>query len=406
LEFNLREVSCSGARHERDPSDDQKPDGAQTMIKISHAILHVFDLETGECDLSQRELDLDNRQARSFVQRHVRKLSASAESRHGEFSEGSRFAEVLGGYLAGWQDFIDLSCQVASYLYDELRRGDDATPTDVLVADFTDEPKPPKSKKSEVPVDGDLPWDDALTSPASMVEDDDGLDAAFEGRPRRRLAIVMLPRRQLFLHDERVEGGASFNDIVRHDSALPSPTQKVDTYALVDLSDLSIEFHDVERTIAGAKSFVIPDGLLQCSATASTSEMVNAVERIVEDVAEEHGMNPTVAVSRAKAFVTENAQRSETLPVEDVGEAAFADEPVVRERYEQVVRERDIPEAVPVRRAVATRMAKSHRIRTDTGIEITFPSEYAATSEFIEFVNAPDGTVSIELKKIGKIENR
>ena len=51
-------------------------------------------------------------------------------------------------------------------------------------------------------------------------------------------------------------------------------------------------------------------------------------------------------------------------------------------------------------------MTRNHKIRTDTGIEITFPAEYSQNPEFIEFTSAPNGLIQIELKNIGKIENR
>ena len=47
-----------------------------------------------------------------------------------------------------------------------------------------------------------------------------------------------------------------------------------------------------------------------------------------------------------------------------------------------------------------------YKIRTDTGIEISFPAEMGSNSEYIEFVNEPNGLISIELKNIGSIENR
>ena len=48
---------------------------------------------------------------------------------------------------------------------------------------------------------------------------------------------------------------------------------------------------------------------------------------------------------------------------------------------------------------------RSQKIKTDTGIEITFPAEYAGNDDFIEFINQPDGTISIAVKNIGKIKS-
>lgn len=372
------------------------------MLKINHAILHVLDLESGECYLSQSELDLDERACRSYVQRHLRKLCASSENRHGEFTDASAFAGEVKAYLLGQRDFGDLSVQVASWFYDELRKGDDDTPLDLLVADFTDVPSKPKAAAadaSEVPFAEDVP-----AAPAAV-----DLDAAYTAKPRRRIGIVLLPRRQLFSDDMRGGEAGPVCEIVRQDSILPSPTQKVDTYALIDAADLSIEFHDVERTIAGQKAFVVSDGLLQCSSAASTKEVMDTVEKIVEQVADEAPVtvaSSAAAVSRAKAYVTKHVEADESFKPEDVGREVFEDAPELAEHYERAVASEDLPHEVPVRPAVARRIAKSHRIRTDTGIEVIFPSEYAASPEYIEFVSQPDGTVSIELKGIGKIENR
>ena len=65
-----------------------------------------------------------------------------------------------------------------------------------------------------------------------------------------------------------------------------------------------------------------------------------------------------------------------------------------------------LPERVVVEKAVAKRVTKSHKIRTDTGIELTFPAEYGENSDFIEFFSTPDGRIEIALKNIGAIENR
>ena len=108
------------------------------MIRINHAVLHAFDFEVGECDLSERELDLDVRQTKSYVTRMARKTVGNPESKHGEFAEGSNFAGELERYLHGQRDFLDLSADVARFFYEELRKSEDAGQCDLLVTDFVD----------------------------------------------------------------------------------------------------------------------------------------------------------------------------------------------------------------------------------------------------------------------------
>lgn len=363
------------------------------MLKVHNAILHVFDFETGSTYLSDRELDLSERATRSYVQRHLRKVSSSPESRHGEFCEGSAFAEKIADYFAGREEFVALSQEIGVYFWEELRRSDDPGQCDVLVADFEDTDAMPTKAGQVGTVVGD-----AL---AKALESD-----SYDAPPVRRFAVILLPRKQAFVHDLRSVDGQSANDVVRTDAALPNPTQKVESYLLVDADTLSIDFCDRARSIAGRDSYIIPDGLLQCTTQASSREVIASVTKIVEDVAEEYGLTPALAVSEAKAYVAERAEMGEVVMPQEVGERVFEDAPQMRETYERKAREERLPEEVPVRRGAANRMTRSHRIRTDTGIEITFPSEYARKPELIEFETEPDGTMRITLKGIAHIENR
>ncbi|MEG0016738.1 MAG: nucleoid-associated protein, partial [Gordonibacter sp.] len=186
----------------------------------------------------------------------------------------------------------------------------------------------------------------------------------------------------------------------------PNPSQKMQSYAVIEAGDLSVVFCDKAREIAGEERWLIPDGLLQCSMEASGKEVFDTVARLVEEVAEEYGANTAVAVSKAKAYVAENADDSDEVCPEELGREVFRDDPALQKRFDEATAEEALPERVVVEKATAKRVAKSHKIRTDTGIDITFPAEYGQNPDFIEFVSSPNGLLSIQLKNIGSIENR
>lgn len=70
------------------------------------------------------------------------------------------------------------------------------------------------------------------------------------------------------------------------------------------------------------------------------------------------------------------------------------------------MREAELPEEITVARAAARRLTKSHRIRTDTGIDIAFPSEYSSSPDYLTFQREEDGTISIIIRNVQSIENR
>ncbi|MDY2777933.1 MAG: nucleoid-associated protein, partial [Collinsella sp.] len=322
-------------------------------MRINHAILHILDFESAVNVISQRELDLDARTVRSFLTSHLRRARTSGENRRSAFQEGSAFAGEVKRYLFGDRDFIGLSQQVAEFVASELAKADKPESTDVLVADFED--------------DEEVRW----------------------------FAILLMGSRMAFMHEVSHDGGSVRNDIARHYAILPSPSQKIGSLALVRASSLEVLYQDRKRKIAGEDVLLIPEGLLQCEEGVSGKEVIDEVARVVEQVAEEHGANTAVALARAKAAVAEAVEADEELPPWDIVDEAFEDEPVIRDAIKAELEERHVPERAHVERAHVERASvRNHKIRTDTGIEVSFPAEMASDSDYIEFVNEPNGLIS------------
>lgn len=63
-------------------------------------------------------------------------------------------------------------------------------------------------------------------------------------------------------------------------------------------------------------------------------------------------------------------------------------------------------EPVRVDQEVTAKKMSKHRLRTDTGIDLSIPTDYFDNTEFLEFYNHEDGTLSIMLKQISNITNR
>lgn len=368
--------------------------------RVNHAILHVFDFNSCVNVFSEEELDLSQRQTKNYVATHARRALGNIDNKHGEFVSTSLFAEEMRAYKRGLKSFTELSIQIAEFMAEELSHQDKPVSTDLLVVDFeedADVASVQAAVAAEVAREGDADADDV---------EKDAIDEAFSAAAKRYFALLLLESKQAYMHEVgHSDGGAPRGEIARHYAILPNPSQKVASYAVIDMETLSVLFCDKPRSIAGEERMLIPEGLLQCSVEASSKEVIETVARIVGEVADEFGANAAVALSKAKAYVSEKADEEEFLAPWEVGAEVFEDEPLQR-RFEEAVAEENLPDRVPVEKKVAQRVAKNHKIRTDTGIEITFPSEFAHNSDFIEFVSTPNGLIQIELKNIGSIENR
>lgn len=353
------------------------------MLSIRHAILHAFDFDSGSVYLSEHELDMDEKLVKSYVRRHLRRCVASDQNMHGEFDENSGFAEELGLYLDHRTDFIELSKQIAEFFWDTLRRCDDLVQADLLVADFEESAEAPKADAT-----------------------DEEIEKSYSGETTRRFAVILLPRSQTFMHSIEHPAGGAFNEIVRHDATLPNPSGKVNTYVLVDCKTMAIDYCDKLRTVAEAEVWIMQNLLLKCSREPSSREVMQTVETIVAEVAEAGNVSVVKAVSQAKAAMTFAANVDERLEPAAIGQTVFEDEPRLAERYEERTREVELPEEVEVRPAAARRLAKNHKIRTDTGVDITFPSEMSANPDYLSFDYEQDGSMTITIRNVRSIENR
>lgn len=334
-------------------------------MNINHAILHIFDAQSAVTVFSEAELEFDTRAVKSFVTKHLKRSRNAADNHPGSFTQESAFAAELKRYFFGERTFIDLSQQIAEFLCEQLSHAEKPSSADILVADFED--------------DEETRW----------------------------FAILIMESRMAFMHEVANDAGTVAAKIARHHAILPAPTQKIASYALVRSRDLAVLYQDKPRTIMGADTQLIVDGLLQCTTGTSAKEVIDTVTRAVAEAAEEHGANAAVALAATKAAMVEQVEVDEELPPWDIVDEVFAEEPALQATVRQKLEEEHVPERVSVERAHAERPSvRSQKIRTDTGIEITFPVEMSKNSEYIAFKNEPNGLISIELRNIGAIESR
>ena len=351
--FLANEVSLTN----KDIKDDK-----QTMI-INKAILHILDFNSGMCIISQKELNFADITINEYIEKHLEHIKSDLNQKSGVFSSGSTFFVQLDKYLAQQASFIEISALIGNTLYEQIAQSENPVPTDLLVVDFSD----------------------------------NGV---------RYLALLLLTSKMAYTHQVSTSDGSIHNEIIKHHAILPNTTQKVDSYALIACDNFAIGFVDKKRIINGQETYLLPEILLQCTSTISGKEAIKTVSQIAAEVAEKHGANSAVILSKAKNYLLENAETSTSFSPTELGQEVFAGSQVMQQEFESQIIEAQLPRDVKVEKTLAIKTAKNHKIKTDTGIEITFPAEYFENHDFIEFINNPDGTISIEVKNIGRILNK
>lgn len=333
------------------------------LITVKHAILHILDFSSGITVFSEQELDLKSSSVTTFLSKHVEKSFTDPNAKAGTFQPDSNFKQQLAAYIEGRADFTDFSVYIADLMYTAIAQSEEADSTDLIICDC-------------------------------------------EIDSNRVIALLKCNNRIGFIHQVTQQEEKIRNEIINHYAILPGLTQKLDEYALIEADSLAIRFIDKKRNSNGEDCYIFAERILQCSSLISAKETIKLVSAITRMVAENHGQSSVEAVSRTKNFIVENTEISEYLNPVELGKEVFRSSPLMQAEYIKEVKSAGIPETVKLDRTLALQKGKNHKIKTDTGIEITFPADYFQNKEFIEFINHADGTLSIALKNIGSIINK
>lgn len=331
---------------------------------IKKAILHIMNCESDSCMFSQSELDISDFGTGEFIEKHLTKILQDSGKREGAFLDFSVFKQSLDRYLSGGCDFGEFSQAIGTIVYDWVIKEDEPESMDLLMTQFTDEQE-------------------------------------------EYVALMLLPNQIAFTHSVEIgEDGGTVNKIIRSFELLPGTNRKVSSYALVRLRDQAVFLADKKRVVEGDEINLLQDKIMQCMCGHSDRDTMRKIKKITGDVAEKFGANPAIAVSRAKQVIVNNAEQDVPFTPSDICEEVFFDNQVMKQAFKEEAMEQDLPAKIKVENERVVASARTHKIKTDTGIEIKVPTEYLENDRYMQFTSNPDGTISIEIKNIGKILNR
>ena len=332
------------------------------MIIIDKAVLHILDINSGMTIYSDEELSISD-SIETFLLKHIEKAWKSQEAKPGTFYDDSAFKVMMSNYLKGETDFISFSKEIGHTFEEAFCHAEEMTSADVIVAD---------------------------------VRIDD----------RRQLVVFKCNSHMGYIHQvNQTENGVK-NDIINHYSIMPNLTQKMDEFAFIDTENMSISVDAKRYTIDGNSIYVFPEILLECSLNPSPKEAIKNLNKTAKKVAEAYGQDEVAIAASVKNYVAETMMNDDELDLAAVGQEVFKDNPSMQADFEAAIQEAGFTEPVKMDQEATLKKMYKHKLKTDTGIELTIPTDYFDNTEFVEFNNNEDGTLSITLKHISNIVNR
>lgn len=332
------------------------------MIIIDKAILHILDFNSGMTVYSDEELTVQD-SIETFLYKHIEKSWGSQDAKPGTFYEDSVFQEKLNAYLSGEMSFVPFSKEITHTLEEAFTHAEEMASADVIVAD---------------------------------VRIDD----------RRQIVVFKSNSHIGYTHQVNQTENGIKNEIINHYSIMPNLTQKMEEFAFVDTESKGISVCAKKYTIDGNSIQVFPEILLECSLTPSPKEAIKNLSKTAAKVAEAYGQDKVATEAAVKSYVAENMQETDELDLVEAGKEIFKDNPSMQSDFDTAIKDAGFTEPVKMNQEATLKKMCKHKLKTDTGIELTIPTDYFDNTEYVEFNNNDDGTLSITLKHISNIVNR
>jgi len=333
-------------------------------INVKRAVLHVLDTNSGMPVLSRGELEITG-ELSDYLGNLIDRMLDDPNLKNAVFSdEDSSILRLCKLLNDNEEDFLSITADAANKLFSLMQRHIDIPSADLVCC-------------------------------------------LLEINGARHLGIIKLNYKAGFTHWVNNSKEGSVNTIIRHRTLLPQEGQKPEECALVNLSDFGLKLLEKQYDINGEKEFYLAKYYLQCGCQLSDNAKLKILDKVTRSINKKYFDEDFEKAIKVKKAVTDSFDETSSIQIDRIADQVFEKDISIRHEYVDEMEKAGLSEKeiiIPDR--LIEKKFKTHKIKTDTGIEIDFPLEYAGNREKIEFVNNSDGTISIIIKNIGKITNR
>ena len=323
-------------------------------ILINKAIIHILDSENTMPILSDNLLELSD-EVKEFIVSHIAKISISDDCKECFFREKPDIIDDIIG--CDGDDFIDSTKSISLKIYDIMRKNVEIPSADTLFVTFK-----------------------------------------YEGT--FHLAILKLNYKESFVHFVDMDNNLTQNKIIRHKTILPSETQKVDEAAIINLNDLTIKLIERPFEINGKRSLYLSSLVFECSAKISPKGKLKIINRTADELNKKYFEDDIEKKVEFKQAMHREITETGKVDINTVADEVFENEEIKQEFKEKINKYGFLNEKLEFKNKNTTKKFETQTITTDTGIEINIPIDMYQNRELLEFINNPDGTISIIIKNV------
>lgn len=334
------------------------------MIYLKEAYLHYYQASVLSPSYSEVPLELESELVHTYLEKHIERARKDYAASEGKFLNGAVAWEKCQAFMSGELSFLDLSRYLSEALFSELVYSSDETSRDVLVVYYHDVKEAPY------------------------------------------LAYLVCKNKACYTHQFIEEEGKSKIALVSNKAILPSESQRLEAYVLVNLVTGELLVCDKAVKIDGDKLNLLSELVFGCTLVPSSKENYRFIKKTVDSICEEYAQDNIEALKRTKTFLEKESRENEKISKEAIASATFPHSSAMQARFKHFAEAQSLPEELNFEHSHIEKLALTQKILTDTGISLEIPLALLDDEESVEFLKESDGTMKILLKGIAKLEGK
>ena len=323
-------------------------------IQIEKAILHVLDKNSSMPIFSEGLVNLDDDAIYNFIAMNLKKMYDDNATKRGVLHETNEFFSYVEKIN---EKFIEVSREIADKLYGVMINQDSIPSADLLITLAT--------------IDG-----------------------------RRMLGIIKLNYKEGFTHFVDYANSATSNKIIKHKVIFATEGQKTDEGVLVDLTDFKLKITEKEYLIDGDKINYFSEMFLKCKPEMSKNEAIKIVNKVAKEINKKYFDSDFTKDAKIKETIHDEIQETSKINICTIAKKTFENNKEIQEEYIEEVKKAGVKEEIILTGEEPEKKFSKHKIKTDNGIELSVPTDVYKNKDAIEFINNPDGTISILITNV------
>lgn len=334
----------------------------QDEIIIRSAIVHILDSTNAIPVLSDYVLELGP-ELNDFLRSHIYKIATSDDIKECSFNRDESYVyECLKEFKE--DELVSISQDIARYLYSIMNQNIAITPADLIIVTY---------------------------QVNSIIH----------------LGLLKMNYKESYIHYVSSGDQGNYNDVIKQKVNLPSETTKLSEAVLINLSDFSIHLVEKKYEINGLKTNYLSQMFLQCQTKLSPKSKLTMITKAVDQINQKYYEDNFDKQMETKAIIHQEYREQGSINVESLSEKIFCDQQEIKEEFTDKLKKYNIEyeEVKPLNKQTTKKFEKQF-LKTDTGIEINIPMEEYLNKKNVEFINNPDGTISVVINNINWITTK